>query len=131
MIELGLHTDNLRTLSGSFQAAAEMAVRHGLKQLEFQAIHGQYFLQTMGYEPGISLQSNPRRLFFGPRLRSSSSRPRPPFLPRAPDGLPLLGLPLAPGLPEPPPEGRITRGARLGRTGAESDSASPRRSLGR
>ena len=26
MIELGLHTDNWRTLSGSFQAAAESAV---------------------------------------------------------------------------------------------------------
>jgi len=62
MIELGLHTDNWRALSGSFRLAAETAVKYGLKHIEFAAIHGQYFLQAMGYEPGISLQSNPRAL---------------------------------------------------------------------
>lgn len=62
MIELGLHTDNWRPLSGSFKTAAETAARYGLKHLEFAAIHGQYFIQAMGYEPGISLQSNPRAL---------------------------------------------------------------------
>ena len=62
MIELGMHTDNWRALSGSFKAAAETAVKYGLKHLEFAAIHGQYFIQAMGYEPGISLQSNPRAL---------------------------------------------------------------------
>lgn len=62
MIELGLHTDNWRPLSGSFQMAAETAVKYGLKHIEFAVIHGQYFIQAMGYEPGISLQSNPRAL---------------------------------------------------------------------
>lgn len=62
MIELGLHTDNWRTLSGSFKTATDTAVKYGLKHIEFAAIHGQYFLQAMGYEPGISLQSNPRAL---------------------------------------------------------------------
>ncbi|HUW62029.1 MAG TPA: sugar phosphate isomerase/epimerase family protein [Candidatus Bathyarchaeia archaeon] len=62
MIELGMHTDNWRPLSGNFKAAAETAVKYGLKHLEFAAIHGQYFIQAMGYEPGISLQSNPRAL---------------------------------------------------------------------
>ncbi len=62
MIELGLHTDNWRPLSGSFKTAAETAVKYGLTHLEFSAIHGQYFIQAMGYEPGISLQSNPRAL---------------------------------------------------------------------
>jgi len=62
MIELGLHTDNWRPLSGNFQTAAETAVKYGLKHIEFAAIHGQYFLQAMGYEPGISLQSNPLAL---------------------------------------------------------------------
>ncbi|MFH1920383.1 MAG: sugar phosphate isomerase/epimerase family protein [Planctomycetota bacterium] len=62
MIELGLHTDNWRVLSGSFKAATDAAVKYGLKHIEFAAIHGQYFLQAMGYEPGISLQSNPRAL---------------------------------------------------------------------
>ena len=62
MIELGMHADNWRPLSGSFHTAADAAVRHGIKHLEFAAIHGQYFIQAMGYEPGISLQSNPRAL---------------------------------------------------------------------
>lgn len=62
MIELGLHTDNWRPLSGSFKTACETAVKYGLGHIEFAAIHGQYFIQAMGYEPGISLQSNPRAL---------------------------------------------------------------------
>lgn len=62
MIELGLHTDNWRPLSGSFKTAVETAVKYGLTHVEFAAIHGQYFIQAMGYEPGISLQSNPRAL---------------------------------------------------------------------
>ncbi|NQT17292.1 MAG: sugar phosphate isomerase/epimerase, partial [Planctomycetes bacterium] len=59
---LGLHTDNWRVLSGSFKTATDAAVKYGLKHIEFAAIHGQYFIQAMGYEPGISLQSNPRAL---------------------------------------------------------------------
>jgi len=62
MIELGMHTDNWRPLSGSFKTATDTAVKYGLKHIEFAAIHGQYFIQAMGYEPGISLQSNPRAL---------------------------------------------------------------------
>ena len=62
MIELGMHTDNWRPLSGSFRTAVESAVKYGIKHLEFAVIHGQYFIQAMGYEPGISLQSNPRAL---------------------------------------------------------------------
>lgn len=62
MIELGLHTDNWRPLSGSFKTAVETAVKYGLTHVEFAAIHGQYFIQAMGYEPGVSLQSNPRAL---------------------------------------------------------------------
>ena len=62
MIELGLHTDNWRPLSGSFQTAAESAVKYGLQHIEFAVIHGPNFIQAMGYDPAISLQSNPRRL---------------------------------------------------------------------
>ncbi len=62
MIEIGLHTDNWRTLSGSFEMAAESAVRHGIEHIEFAVIHGQYFIQAMGYDPSISLQANPRAL---------------------------------------------------------------------
>ncbi len=62
MIELGVHTDNWRCLSGSFQQACETTVKVGLKHIEFAVIHGQNFIQAMGYDPGISLQSNPRKL---------------------------------------------------------------------
>jgi len=62
MIELGMHTDNWRCLSGNFQQACESAVEHGLEHIEFAVIHGQNFIQAMGYDPGVSLQSNPRAL---------------------------------------------------------------------
>jgi len=62
MIELGMHTDNWRTLSGSFEMACESAVKYGLRHVEFAVIHGQNFLQAMGYDPSISLQANPRAL---------------------------------------------------------------------
>jgi sugar phosphate isomerase/epimerase len=62
MIELGLHTDNWRALSGSFETACETAVKYGLEHIEFAVIHGQYFIQAMGYDPSISLQANPRAL---------------------------------------------------------------------
>lgn len=62
MIELGMHTDNWRTLSGNFQMGVEAAVRFGLTHIEFGLIHGQYFVHGLGYDPSVSLQSNPRRL---------------------------------------------------------------------
>ena len=62
MIELGMHTDNWRTLSGNFQAAVESAVKYRLSHIEFGVIHGQYFVQGLGYDPAVSLQSNPRAL---------------------------------------------------------------------
>ena len=62
MIQLGLHTDNYRPLSLSFEAAVEKTLAAGLKHLEFCAIHGQNFIQALGYDPGVSLQSNPRAL---------------------------------------------------------------------
>ncbi len=62
MIHLGYHTDNLRPLSQGFEAAVEQGLRLGLKHVEFAVIHGQNFIQAMGYDPAISLQSNPRAL---------------------------------------------------------------------
>ena len=59
MIRLGMHTDNWRTLSGSFNAAIDSAVKYKLEHVEFGVIDGQYFIQAMGYEPGISLKENP------------------------------------------------------------------------
>jgi sugar phosphate isomerase/epimerase len=62
MIDLGIHTDNWRPLSQSFQYAVEKIAAIGVKHLEFAVIHGQNFIQALGYDPGISLQSNPRAL---------------------------------------------------------------------
>lgn len=62
MIHLGFHTDNYRPLSMGFEAAVEKGLELGLKHVEFAAIHGQNFIQAMGYDPGISLQSNARAL---------------------------------------------------------------------
>ncbi len=62
MIELGMHTDNWRVLSGSFETACESAVKYNLEHIEFAVIHGQYFITAMGYDPSVSLQSNPRAL---------------------------------------------------------------------
>ncbi len=62
MIELGFHTDNWRPLSVSFEGAVEKGLELGLMHVEFAAIHGQNFIQAMGYDPGISLQSNAKAL---------------------------------------------------------------------
>jgi sugar phosphate isomerase/epimerase len=62
MIYLGLHTDNWRPLSRSFEYSIDQIAAAGLKHVEFAAIHGQNFIQALGYDPGVSLQSNARAL---------------------------------------------------------------------
>jgi len=59
MIELGMHTDNWRTLGGSFELAVEKAVEFETKHIEFSVINGQHFIQAMGYLPSVSMESNP------------------------------------------------------------------------
>jgi sugar phosphate isomerase/epimerase len=62
MIHIGIHTDNWRPLSQSFEAACEKIAALGVRHIEFAVIHGQNFIQALGYDPGISLQANPRAL---------------------------------------------------------------------
>lgn len=62
MIELGLHTDNWRPLSMGFEAACDKIAAVGINHIEFCAIHGQNFIAALGYDPGVTLQSNPRAL---------------------------------------------------------------------
>jgi len=62
MIDLGFHTDNWRPLSMGFEAAVEKGLELGLRHVEFAVIHGQNFIQAMGYDPGVSLQSNAKAL---------------------------------------------------------------------
>jgi sugar phosphate isomerase/epimerase len=62
MIHVGIHTDNWRPLSVGFEAACEKIAATGLKHIEFCSIHGQNFISALGYDPGVSLQSNPRAI---------------------------------------------------------------------
>jgi len=62
MIRLGLHTDNWRPLSTGFEAACQKIAATGLKHLEFAVMDGQNFIAALGYDPGVSLESNPRAL---------------------------------------------------------------------
>lgn len=62
MIHLGLHTDNWRPLSVGFEGACRKIAATGLKHIEFAAIDGQNFISALGYDPGVSLQSNPRAM---------------------------------------------------------------------
>jgi len=62
MIHLGLHTDNWRPLSVGFEGACQKIAATGLKHIEFAAIDGQNFISALGYDPGVSLESNPRAI---------------------------------------------------------------------
>ncbi len=55
MIHIGIHTDNWRPLSVGFEGACEKIAATGLKHIEFCAIHGQSFIASLGYDPGVSL----------------------------------------------------------------------------
>ena len=59
MIKLGMHTDNLRVLSGSFKAAVELGAKNKLEHIEFGVLYGIYFVQALGYEPSVSMWENP------------------------------------------------------------------------
>ncbi len=87
MIALGMHTDNWRTLSGNFDTAIAAAVEHALPYIEFGVIHGQYFVHGLGYDPSVSLQSNPqalRRLIESKGLKVSQIDAAYPMM--SPDG---------------------------------------------
>lgn len=74
MIQLGLHTDNWRPLSVGFEAACQKIAATGLKHIEFAVMNGQNFIAALGYDPGVSLQSNPleiRRFLDKLRLKVS------------------------------------------------------------
>jgi sugar phosphate isomerase/epimerase len=62
MIRLGLHTDNWRPLSTGFEAACQKIAATGLKHVEFAVMDGQNFIAALGYDPGVSLEANPRAL---------------------------------------------------------------------
>jgi inosose dehydratase len=62
MIKLGMHTDNWRCLGGNLEQAVAAAKKLGLECIEFGVIDGQNFIEGLGYDPSVSLDSNPIRL---------------------------------------------------------------------
>ncbi|MBI4586941.1 MAG: sugar phosphate isomerase/epimerase [Planctomycetes bacterium] len=54
-IKIGMHTDNWRPVSGSFEQAVAAAVEHRLTHLEFGLVDGQNFIQGLGYDPALPL----------------------------------------------------------------------------
>jgi len=58
-IKIGMHTDNLRSLSGSFEAGVDLGAKFKMPHVEFGVIHGHYFINSMGYDPSVSLWDNP------------------------------------------------------------------------
>jgi len=58
-IRLGMHADNWRGQSGSFNDAVESAVKHDLKYLEAGTVFGYYFVSSLGYDPSLSILDNP------------------------------------------------------------------------
>lgn len=62
MIQLSMHTDNWRCLSGSLAQAVAAAKKFGLDRIEFGVVDGQDFIQGLGYSPTVSLDANPIRL---------------------------------------------------------------------
>jgi sugar phosphate isomerase/epimerase len=54
-ILLGMHTDNWRVLSGSFDQAVESAVENKLHYIEFGLMDGQNFIQGLGYDPSLPM----------------------------------------------------------------------------
>ena len=61
-IKIGMHTDNLRSLSGSFEAGVDLGAKFHMPHVEFGVINGHYFINAMGYDPSVSLWDNPLRI---------------------------------------------------------------------
>jgi len=62
MLKLGMHVDNWRHLDATYEAPCEFARKHGMEYIEFGTIDGEYFVQALGYNPHITLDSDPLKL---------------------------------------------------------------------
>ena len=59
MIRLGMHADNMRTISQSLQDAVKLGKKYGLEFTESGFVQGNYYVQWMGFEPSVSMLQNP------------------------------------------------------------------------
>lgn len=62
MLKIGMHVDNWRHYDCSYEVPCTFAKDHGLKFVEFGTIDGDYFVQALGYNPHITLHSDPLKL---------------------------------------------------------------------
>jgi len=62
MLKLGMHVDNWRHLDATYEVPCEFAKKHGMEYIEFGTIAGEYFVQALGYNPHIPLDSDPLKL---------------------------------------------------------------------
>ncbi len=62
MIKLGMHVDNWRHQDTTYHVPCTFARDHGMEFVEFGSIHGDYFVQGLGYNPHIPLHMDPLRL---------------------------------------------------------------------
>ena len=61
-MKLGMHVDNWRHSDVSYEVPCQFAKDHGLDYVEFGTINGDYFVQALGYNPHIPLNSDPLKL---------------------------------------------------------------------
>src|SRR5690625_5485515 len=61
-IQLGMHADNWRVLSGNLKQAVDSAVENKLDKIEFGLIDGQYFVGGLGYEPSFPMDGDEKKL---------------------------------------------------------------------
>lgn len=62
MIELSMHVDNWRHQDSPLSVPCEFARKHGMKYVELGSVNGDYFVQSLGYNPHVPLHTDPLRL---------------------------------------------------------------------
>ncbi|HAK94515.1 MAG TPA: hypothetical protein DCM87_05815 [Planctomycetes bacterium] len=62
MLKLGMHVDNWRHNDVTYEVPCEFARAHGMEYVEFGTVDGDYFIQALGYNPHITLHSDPLKL---------------------------------------------------------------------
>lgn len=62
MLKLGMHVDNWRHFDVTYEVPCQFAKDHDMEYIEFGTIDGDYFVQALGYNPHITLHSDPLKL---------------------------------------------------------------------
>jgi len=62
MLKLGMHVDNWRHFDVTYEVPCQFAKDHEMEYIEFGTIDGDYFVQALGYNPHITLHSDPLKL---------------------------------------------------------------------